>query len=112
MNNKCKLSIEMYFSPLPKEAPLLLSWKPLEKYVTQQLKLGLPRVTHDWKLLIFKLIFAAELEGRIIRAPTVYQLTLELSIARSAIPLIINTYALVIYIKGCETLIIIIHKFV
>ena len=63
------MSIERYFSPLPKDATLPLSWKPLEKYVMQQLKLGLPRVTHDYRNdSFFKLIFA---ERRIIRAPTV-----------------------------------------
>ena len=41
----------------------------LEKYVMQQLKLGLPRVTHDYRNdSFFKLIFAGR---RIIRAPTV-----------------------------------------
>ena len=66
------MSIERYFSPLPKNATLPLSWKPLEKYVMQQLKLGLPRVTHDYRNDCFlKLIFAADLKRRIIRVPTV-----------------------------------------
>ena len=56
------MSIERYFSPLPKDAPLPLSWKPLEKYVTQQLKLGLPRVSTIRNYCFLKLIFAAELE--------------------------------------------------
>ena len=67
------MSIERYFSPLPKDAPLPVSWKSLEKYVTQQLKLGLPRVTNVRNYCFFKLIFAAELERRIIRALTVYE---------------------------------------
>ena len=60
------MSIERHFSPMLKDALLQLSWTPLEKCVTQQLKLGLLSVMHDWKLLLFKFDFAAELEKRII----------------------------------------------